>query len=533
MYTERDLGVQNGNPVMSSQPSLSWGTVAWALAVFSVVAVQPFLLGFYVDDWPISATAAHAGAPFSKALLQFVYSVDPSRPGIVLLRYLLSSLLGDHIFLWHCSLMIANGVTALILMELIRLIGGSAIRSRAIAIWTGLCWLLIPWNAAAQFWAVLLPQIVALIGFGLLSILLIRGWCARKHNAIWAGAVYLCICLSYEAFYFQWVTLALIGLVLVRIGRARLRDVLASTAALVVAQLCAAVWYLRFQPPGSPMRPIVPDWPRMVFGDLLTTLPSMFRSAGQFRTPLAIFALILAAVWGVHCYTLLRSSELRAAAQQMIMLAGCLLVGGVSSILAFALGGRGIAPTGVGTRILLLLNFWFIVGAGICTMTTFAHASRRARVGIQCILVALGSTLVIAHLLRLSEWATAWRLEKKILAEAPLEDLRRTQTEADILYINPLSVNGAPLFTAFWDLGSAMTWKYPLLRGRVFVVYDPHDGIMTWDGEQLAYRGQRPFLAAAALYVWMPAGRKFWRAHEPFRVRQDLTLEDLRRGPPN
>jgi hypothetical protein len=508
--------------------------VAWVLVVFSVVSGQPFLLGFYVDDWPSSAAAAQVGAPFSKALWEFVYSIDPSRPGLVPVRYLLSSLFEDHAFLWQCGLVIANGVTALILVELIRLFGASATRSTAIPIWAGLCWLLIPWNAAAQFWTVFVPNVVALIGFGLLSVLLIRGWRAKKHNALWAGVIYLWICLSYEAFYFQWVALILIGLVLVRIGRARLRDVLASTAALVVAQLCAAVWYLYSKPSGNPTRPIVSDWPRVAFGDLLTTLPSMFRSAGQVGIPLAVLALILAAVWGSYCYRLLRSSELRAPAQKVIMLGGCFLVGGVSSIFAFALGGRGIDATGVGTRTLLLLSFWFIVGAGVCTMTTFAHASRRARVGIQFILVALGSTLAIAHLLRLGEWATAWRLETKILAEAPLEDLRRTPTEAAILYINPVSVNGAPIFTALWDLGSAMCWKYPFLRGRIFVVYGPRDGIMTWDGERLAYGGRRPFLATAALYVWMPASGRFWRAHEPFRVRRDLTLEDLcRHGPPD
>jgi hypothetical protein len=492
---------------------ISWGTLSWLVLVLACVCVQPFTLGFYLDDWPECALAAKAGPPFSKALLHHVYAIDSTRPGLVPIRYLLSSLFRDHAFLWQAGLLIANFAMALVLVWLVRAFLGEDLSSPGM--WIGAVWLLLPWNAAALFWPTYLPDVLALLVFGLLCAYSIRSWRHHRHNALWMGAVYLWICLSYEAFYFQWIALALIGLAMVRFGRARLRDVLFSSTGLLVAQICAAVVHVLIVPAPGMERPIVSDWPRVAAGDLLTIVPTIFRSAWEVRTVMSILGRVLIVVWAFEAYR----------SRKPAMLGCCFLVGGVLSIVAFALGGRGVAATGVDTRTLLIFNYWFVLGAAILSGSALARSGPRMKAAISLVLAGLGGSLAFAHVLRSRDWAAAWNMETTILAEAPLADLRRTPPGATIVFAGQSYVNGAPVFTAPWDLNSAMPWKYPVLQGRTFVVYNPYAGALEWDGSRLVYGQAHPIADTRDVYLWLHAQHGFTRATRPFRIRPDLTVE--------
>lgn len=455
----------------------SWGTAVWTLSALLCVALQPWRLGFYVDDWPLCAAAAKSGPPFSAALLRFVFAIDRTRPAMVPVRFVLSSLFRDHAFLWQAGLVLANVAIALVLIRLIRLLDGSANS----ALWIGAGWMLLPWNAAGAFWAAYLPAVMMLAAFGLFCIFVINGWECQKHRALWAAAFYLWICLSYEAFYFQWIALAMIGLWLERMGRARRNDVLKTTAGLLGAQVCAAMVHLLIKPAPGMERPIVADWPRVAAGDLLTILPTMFRSAAQARIPFAIAGVLLLAIWA---WAAVQSN------QKIPLLAGCFLTGAVLSIVAFALGGRGTGATGTGTHTLLIFNFWFVAGAGIVTSAALARAPRITA----ALLIALGISIAVAHVVRMNDWAAAWEIERRDLDEAPMAEIGNTARDATIVFGDPLKVDGAPIFTEFWDLNTAMHWKYPGLQGRAFVV----------DRSQISGRGP--------VYIWKPSQHSFARA---------------------
>jgi hypothetical protein len=277
-------------------------------------------------------------------------------------------------------------------------------------------------------------------------------------------------------------------------------------------------------------RTVVPDWPRILLGDLLTTIPSIYRSFGKAAAPFAVLALVLIAIWLFDSYKRLRSPKLWPEVSTPIVLAACCLAGGVLSIFAFALGGRGIEETGVGTRTLMLFNFWILIGAGILLGAFLDRAGRSMRMAALVLLAGLGATLAAGHLWRLADWAAAWRLETKVLAQAPVEELRKTPANARILFVNRPSVNGAPAFSVGWDLSYAMPWKYPSLEGRVFLVYNPRDGTLTWDGRTLAYSRTGSIATATELYLWKPAiepaAGSFSRVSAPFRV----AIEDLPPG---
>jgi hypothetical protein len=139
----------------------------------------------------------------------------------------------------------------------------------------------------------------------------------------------------------------------------------------------------------------------------------------------------------------------------------------------------------------------------------------------------LGLCLAVGQVLRAADWGTAWSRQQRILAEAPISDLKRTERDARIVVLNPLDVNGAPIFASPWDITRSMEITYPLLQGRSFVLYSPWSGPMKWDGKQLSYEGQPALETADAVYLWLPSDVSFWRPSGPFVINQDMTVREL------
>lgn len=521
--------LQDQNIAVNPSPPVFSLIRLWAVAVFLCVVWQPFALGFYLDDWGVSADAAQVGAAFSKARFGYFYSVDPSRPALVPFRYLLSSLLGDHTLLWQGSLLLVNVFVAFTLIRLICLLTRAKTPSKATVFGVGLCWLLFPWNAAARFWPVLLPNVFALGIFGMLCTHLIQGWYMQKHRAVMAAGIYLWLCLSYEAFYFQWIPIVLLGGALILAGRTRLGDVTRTAAGLMLAQVCALAWYMSSKSLVATQKPVSSGWSELLKANLLNLIPVIFASAAEIKIPFTICAILLASVIIVVCWKALFSLKGAAAVRHTSVLTLVCLAGGLLSVFAFTLGGRPVAPTGVETRSLMLFTFWVTIVAGILTLFTIEHLAVRGRTTFFVILGAFGTTLAVSDLLRAGDWATAWRLQQKILREAPVEELKKTPSGARILYVNPLDVNGAPIFSAPWDINHAMPLTYPFLGDRRFVVYSPWGGTMTWDGSRLAYQNQPPIETVSSLYVWTPSNMSFRKAAGPIRILQNFTVEELTR----
>lgn len=502
-------------------------TLIWLMLVMLCAGAQPFLLGFYSDDWVDCAAAARVGPPFSAALFRFVSQINPSRIGYFPLRYLFSSLFRDRTYLWQGATLLGNCLVALTLTALIaKLSDGEAVKNKTVAIWAGLCWLVTPWNDALLFWPTMLPNVLTLTVLGLLVLWLVEGWIRRSHHAVAAGLIYLWMCLGYEAFYFQWIPIALIGIALWRAGRARLRDVAVSVTGLFVAQLGAVLWYFVAPRLGAGGQaglehPIVSKWPLILFGDLLTIIPSMIRSFGAVALPFAIVAGFLVAIWAVMIY---RSASVRASLAPAI---SC-LAGGVLSILAFALGGRGIDATGESTRTLQVFNFWLVAAVGVSVTALLDRTSGAMRTAVLVLAGCLGLTLAVGHVERLAAWTTAAKLQNEILAAAPLYALQKTPAHSTILLIDRPAVNGAPVFDSVWDLNAAMPWKYPSLAGRVFFAYNPGNGVLRWDNGTLRYETGEPYeIPSEQLYIWWPAKGSFAEARHRFRVLPRVGVENF------
>jgi hypothetical protein len=155
------------------------------------------------------------------------------------------------------------------------------------------------------------------------------------------------------------------------------------------------------------------------------------------------------------------------------------------------------------------------------TAAALHDAAPQRRQIIAALLIAMGGTLAAGHLLRAGDWAAAWSIEKKDLAEAPLAQFEKMPRDANVVFDDPLEVHGAPIFTEIWDLNSAMHWKYPQVGERTFVVYQRQNGALRWDGDRLAYEGQPAFGRTRDVYIWKPSQATLTRATGPFQMRKD------------
>lgn len=498
----------------------------WTAIVVACVVWQPFVLGFYYDDWDLWVNGSTKGAPFSLARLVFMNNTNPVRVGCLPGRFLGSSLFGAHPQLWHGALLLVNCVIALSIVAAGRaLIQARTPEAKTITAAAGLCWLLLPWNGAAQFWTALLPNTLMVAVLACLCVLLIHGWAKNQSRVISAGTLYFWTCVSYEAFYLQWITITLIGVILWRAKRTQLRPVAISAAALVGAQVLAGLWNLYTKSRGDwTAMSVLPDWPQSARRALFSVVPAMGVSVAEILPGMLLCAVVVFAFWfAAHVRSLSRPSD-RSAGYTSSLVAGVCIFGGLMSVVIFSLAGRRVAGTGVDSRPLMVFNFWLIIAA--TTLVAFAMERLRGapKVVFSCALAGLGICLAVGQVLRASDWVTAWDLQKKILAEAPISEMKRTEKDARIVLVNPMDVNGAPVFAAEWDINNAIAWAYPFLQSRRFIVYNKWVGQMKWDGSQLSYVGQPP-LATTAVYLWRPLDMTFWRPSGPFVINQNLSVE--------
>lgn len=505
----------------------------WIGIVFCAVAWQPFLLGFYSDDWPFSIGASHLGAPFSKARWIFALKqADPTRPGLAPLRYLFSSLCGDQALLWHGALLLGNILVAISIFKL--LIAITETRNpaaRAIAIAAASCWLLFPWNQAANYWPTMLPAVIALAVEGFLCAYLIDGWKKDRSRAVAAALVYLWMCVSYEAFYLQWAALLLMAAVLLIEHQARLRTIALTAAGLLVAQ-GAALWWWHYGKSAyaGRYRPVLSSPGSLVAQGISRIGPAILTSMSEISWIVSTLAIVVVAFWTVACFRSFRivGGE-RSGRRSTMLFAGASLVAAFVSVVVYTVGGRTIVATGLETRSLYVFNFWVIIAAAILTMFAFERLSRVPKRVFAASVAMLGLCLAVGQVMRAGEWATAARLQNHILRHAPADELKRVEPGSHIVFVNTREINGAPVLSSSDDLQQALPWMYPYLRNLQFTVYDEWVAPLVWQNGVLAYQSYPPIYRGQNVYVWRPSTGDFYKAGGPFIVDQSMNVRPLNR----
>ena len=497
-----------------------------ALLLLAGIIWQVFALGFYLDDWIFVVKTARADAGFSLDRWHAVRLNSLPRPGLTPLWYGLTSILGDQPILWHAALLGVNILFVCVLFKIsLQLTPDKTERITRVLFLSVLYWFLLPWNACFHFWLTDVPVMLIMTLFAWCVFLVVRGW-NNGRPTFWAPfAGYLWACVGYEATYFQWIPVALIGVTFVLARRTHWTRIARGLLPLIAAQACAVAWYfvsVRMYGNGNQNR-IVPDWPRFFLSNLIRMPQEALKSTEETNW---IFIPALVGWFVLVCLIFVSSLSSTYQRKSALINFGYILsclAGIILSVLAFSLGGRPIAGLGVDARGFLLADFWFVLGGGIATAYCWKLADGWRLIALRIIVVIAATALMGGHLQRAFDWATGWRLQQQLLAEAPVPEMKKMEPGAAVLLVKPFSFHGVPTLNAPWDINAAMSLTHPATAGHEFIVYNPWLGPLKWSGGQLAY-SSLVVSKLAPLYIWRPFEHEFFKAPEYLRVDGDLSL---------
>jgi hypothetical protein len=501
----------------------------WIALVFASVCWQPFRLGFYLDDWGSIAAAPRHGAPFSYARFAYLNYIDVHRPALGPIRYLASSVLSDHLVAWHLLVLAAGVLVAYSIGRIaVALIPSDSAGERRLAYSIAACWLILPWAIGFRIWAHFFAVQVCLLASLWAMLLVLTGWRAGRPRVILPAALCLAACLGYELFHFQIVPVAMIGVLWVRTGRARRRDVLRTLAGLAASEAIALAWiYVTKVLQLWSRKTVQPTWLLGLASDFHYLIPEMLRSLSGVRLAFSVASVALA----ILCATVVfRTWQSRAARADLAYTAAqlvCCGAGATLGLLIYTLGGYGLIARGVESRVFSMFSVWLVIGACLAGASVWRNSGRRMRAALITAGAATGICLAAGNLLRARDWAEAWQQERQILRDAPVAQLAATAPGSTVLYIHPISVDGAPILSAPWDINTAMPLYHPSTGSVHFVVYVPLWGNLISNGRDLRYtNGQVAESNTTNLHVWIPRTAAYYKAVRPFLVHQDYTIEE-------
>jgi len=124
------------------------------------------------------------------------------------------------------------------------------------------------------------------------------------------------------------------------------------------------------------------------------------------------------------------------------------------------------------------------------------------------------------------DWASVWTQEKQVLAQTPIEEIRRLPPDSRVLYIGPSYYREMVIFGASWDITGAVFSLSPLNQSRK--AYQRLTSIhpattlynWTWDGTNLIQDCPGNWTVsypAARMFVWNYDQHRMFEAERGFR----------------
>jgi hypothetical protein len=499
--------------------------VVWLTAICALGLLQPVLLGFYLDDWSLIVKDAGRSDPFSMQLWRSAVGLDPTRPVANFLRWFLPSLLRDVRAVWHLALVMANFIISCQLAILARLLLASAasIPMRSL-VPLAAAWMTLPWSSGFRYWPIFLHLHLYFIVLLWLAISLLRAWRVGRSPMLVPFLAYLAICLGYEALYMQFLVVGIIGLAEVRYRGVAKRIVARSISALLLAQACALAWNFLARKLFPSGRSIYPDWLPLLLRNLKLAVPEMIGSFGPARWIAApAFAILIAgvalAIWHRIRSRSIGRAELPSVAIHLLAFAA----GAFLSAVVFSFGARSFSGFGVEGRGLSVISLWATAGMVLIVGLALSHAAGFPGHLLKTGLWLSAFSLLAGQLMHLRNWHEAARLQALILSRVPVAEMLAAEPSARIVCVFPGEVGGAPVFSATWDLNSAIHVSYPALSRIEFLRYNPWAGALRWDGKQIWHEYfPEEKQSAEALYLWRPFYGEFRKLERPFIMHSDM-----------
>lgn len=566
--------------------------VFWIAASFAALAWRPFVLGFYVDDWFFLLRPDLLTEAFSPERWDAL-ELAQNRPVFRLFGFLLGSALPPSPFIWHlyvCAIVLATAIAIYhFCVSFLGLVFTPRTSTWAASI-AGLFWLVFPWGVPINFWPTGTIALVSIIALCVSGIVIIQKWnttSAWPYVTVFLTSLagYLC----YEAIYLQ--IFLIIAFAAWHHGWRNIQT-LYWTSSAVIAQVAAIGFnrYMRhtgaegtrafnwdfietyFHWFGYGVRNLNISWmtapivtaviflvlclvlialvkstynvskqtrPLLLIGTVLfwaalltsviavtMTLPMAFLETAAFSIPLIIALLFLSGLAWHKAQAHQRRFTLTALA---LGLAGLCL-----AALAYAAGEYVMWPTGIGGRVLIVVNVWiaFLIALGSATVITSGARVKLAK-GLA---IALWGSLLVGTAFRGAEWHDAWTIQQYARDNVPQIEISKLGERSLYLYMGPEQQGWVPAIetnmqigsfaiSTFWnqaqtdrDRNTLANWEHRWFVSRVEKL------LVKWDGHTLTNAScDAPdevieTLVGDRLWIWNGFDRTFLPAQPNFSV---------------
>jgi hypothetical protein len=268
--------------------------------------------------------------------------------------------------------------------------------------------------------------------------------------------------LSYEAFYFQEITLILIAATL---RGDRLADIPWRTVAAVVLVNAVCIAFNRLTT-GGIQKTFHADFFQIFLGGYSYILP-IFSHAVREHVVLVFASILGASLSGAICLAIVVGV---ARVPISLFLTAC---GVAAAGILYALAGYGLAAEGVPARVCIVLATYYSIAAGVLAAAAFTTIGRYPLLAVAFAISAAVNLLglELTARARVAEWADTWSYELARLSRLPAAlPTNLGKNEAQRIYVaiekkQPSSVEPA---TAPWEINGAIAWAvYKATKSRL------------------------------------------------------------------
>ncbi|MCR4378622.1 MAG: hypothetical protein NUV50_11095 [Rhodospirillales bacterium] len=560
--------------------------IFWALASLAALAWHPFVLGFYVDDW-FFLLVPDLTTPAFSAERWAALELAQNRPVFRFAGFLLGSILPPSPMVWHLYVIAIVFATSIALYHfcssLLRLVFTPKTSTWAASV-AGVFWLVFPWGAPINFWPTGTIALISIIALCLSGQIMIEKW---TTNSPWP---YISVFffnligyLNYEAIYLQifliiaftawrlgwnnihtlfWMASA--GMAQISalgfnrymratgaegsrafnadfietffhwfgFGARNLGISWLTTSAVTVCVFIAfslsififAKFILKKPQSTNPYKLIgtVLFWAALITCAIAVTLPlpMAFLETAVLTLPLIVTLLIFSG----FALNAAKDHYKHFVLMAIVLCLIGLCLGGV----AYAAGHYVMWSTGIGGRVLIVINIWIAMLIALCTATileTGISPKLTKTLG-----TLLWGTLLMGTVFRGAEWHNAWSIQQQAHDNAPKIEFGELGDQALYLYIGPEQDGWVPAIetnmqmgpfamSAFWGQAVSESDKLTIKEWNTrWFVSRPTKLLVKWDGQIATYAScEAPKTViesrvGAPLWVWNGFDGTFTRA---------------------
>lgn len=419
--------------------------IAFATVAIATQVWQPFVLGFYHDDW-----ALFVQPRLHPADTWFFGPSNPDRPGFALLTKAIVTLWnGEPATLHLMKIAITSSACAAIALTALTYQRAFGVTSPALAISGAAFWLVAPWSLGYSLWPTAAFANMAVLLLGVSTIALERWIATRAFAALILSVLTYAASLSF--YQSTWLAifpfLAILGLRDVWQRRPS-RPAIIAFVLLGAVQIAAAAQSF-LSSPKAPNPQVV-----HLFLENLKRVSklgvSAFGSTGN--------NLMLAAVGCALLVVCLRAwsrgpqSRIRLIGGVLLFLSG---IGATSAV--YAAANYGFDTVGVFSRTTQMVNVWIAIAGALLFAPPPGDESRVRYIG-PALSLAIVVACCAAYWPAARPWLRSWEMQRAILDKTgPLAAQVR---DGDVVLTNvPVQVDGVTVFGAPWDITAAFLVK--------------------------------------------------------------------------